>query len=90
MQTQRIRTPAEYAGPIYVVGHKNSHTQRSACGALRVTDMVGGTSRLLTCIESHYLDGLPFTRRSEGTFEMPDILSRKKQLLPAILSVLQQ
>ena len=88
MQTQRIRTPAEYAGPIYVVGHKNSHTQRSACGALRVTDMVGGMSRLLTCIESHYLDGLPFTRRSEGTW--PDILSRKKRLSPAILSALQQ
>ena len=54
-----------------------------------VADMVGGTSRLLTCGESHYLDGLPFTRRSDGTLEMPGILSRKKQLLPAILSALQ-
>ena len=57
--------------------------------ALMVTDIVGGTSRLLTCNESHYLDGLPFTRRSDGTFEMAGIVSRKKQLLPAILSALR-
>ena len=57
--------------------------------ALMVTDIVGGTSRLVTCGESHSLDGLPYARRGEGTFEMPDVVSRKKQLLPAILSALQ-
>jgi len=57
--------------------------------ALMVTDIVGGTSRLLTCIESHYLDGLPYARRHDGTFEMPGIVSRKKQLIPAIFSALQ-
>jgi manganese-dependent inorganic pyrophosphatase len=57
--------------------------------ALMVTDIVGGTSRLLTCGDSHYLDGLPYARRPDGTFEMPGIVSRKKQLLPAILSALQ-
>jgi manganese-dependent inorganic pyrophosphatase len=57
--------------------------------ALMVTDIVGGTSRLLTCGDSHFLDGLPYARRADGTFEMPGIVSRKKQLLPAILSALQ-
>jgi manganese-dependent inorganic pyrophosphatase len=57
--------------------------------ALMVTDIVGGTSRLLTCGDSHHLDGLPYARRADGTFEMPGIVSRKKQLLPAILSALQ-
>jgi len=57
--------------------------------ALMVTDIVGGTSRLVLCGDSHYLDGLPYARRSDGTFEMPGIVSRKKQLIPAILSVLQ-
>jgi len=57
--------------------------------ALMVTDIVGGTSRLLTCLDSHYLDGLPFARRHDGTFEMPGIVSRKKQLIPAIFSALQ-
>jgi manganese-dependent inorganic pyrophosphatase len=56
---------------------------------LLVTDIVGGTSRLLLCGDSHYLDGLPYARRADGTFEMPGVLSRKKQLLPAILSALQ-
>ena len=51
--------------------------------ALMVTDIVGGTSRLLTCGDSHFLDGLPYARRADGTFEMPGIVSRKKQLLPA-------
>jgi manganese-dependent inorganic pyrophosphatase len=57
--------------------------------ALMVTDIVGGTSRLLTCLDSHYLDGLPYPRRHDGTFEMPGIVSRKKQLIPAIFSALQ-
>jgi manganese-dependent inorganic pyrophosphatase len=57
--------------------------------ALMVTDIVGGTSRLLTCVESHHLDGLPYARRPDGTFEMPGIVSRKKQLIPVILSALQ-
>jgi manganese-dependent inorganic pyrophosphatase len=57
--------------------------------ALMVTDIVGGSSRLVMCGDSHYLDGLPYARRSDGTFEMPGIVSRKKQLLPAILSALQ-
>ena len=57
--------------------------------ALMITDIVGGTSRLLTCPEVHYLDGLPYTRRSDGTFEMPGVVSRKKQLVPTILSALQ-
>jgi len=57
--------------------------------ALMVTDIVGGTSCLVLCGDSHYLDGLPYARRADGTFEMPGIVSRKKQLLPAILSALQ-
>jgi manganese-dependent inorganic pyrophosphatase len=57
--------------------------------ALMVTDIVGGSSRLLTCADSHYLDGLPYARRADGAFEMPGIVSRKKQLLPAVLSTLQ-
>jgi manganese-dependent inorganic pyrophosphatase len=57
--------------------------------ALMVTDIVGGTSRLLTCLDSHYLDGLPYPRRHDGTSEMPGIVSRKKQLIPAIFSALQ-
>jgi len=57
--------------------------------ALMITDIVGGASRLLTCVESHYLDGLPFARRPDGTFEMPGIVSRKKQLIPTILGTLQ-
>jgi inorganic pyrophosphatase/exopolyphosphatase len=52
--------------------------------ALMVTDIVGGTDRLVMCGESHHLGGLRYAHRGDGIFEMPDVVSRKKQLLPAI------
>ena len=57
--------------------------------ALRVANIVGGTSCFVTCGESYSLDEMPYARRGDGTFEMPDVVSHKKQLLPAILSALQ-
>ena len=40
--------------------------------------------------EPHYLDGLPFARRADGTFERPGVVSRKKQLLPYLTHCLRQ
>jgi manganese-dependent inorganic pyrophosphatase len=57
--------------------------------ALMVTDIVGTNSRLITSGGSHHLDGLPYARLDDGSFDLPGIVSRKKQLIPVILSVLQ-
>jgi manganese-dependent inorganic pyrophosphatase len=57
--------------------------------ALMVTDILGTRSRLLTSGTSHYLDGLPYSRLDDGIFDMPGVVSRKKQLIPVILNVLQ-
>ncbi len=57
--------------------------------ALMVTDIVYTTSRLVTSGTTHHLDGLPYARLDDGTFDMPGVVSRKKQLIPVILSVLQ-
>ncbi len=57
--------------------------------ALMVTDIVYAKSRLVTSGTSHHLDGLPYARLDDGTFDLPGTVSRKKQLIPAILSVLQ-
>jgi manganese-dependent inorganic pyrophosphatase len=57
--------------------------------ALMVTDIVYAKSRLVASGTSHHLDGLPYARLDDGTFDLPGIVSRKKQLIPAILSVLQ-
>lgn len=56
--------------------------------ALMITDIVETRSYLVTGGDSHYLDALPFSRLDNGTYDLPGIVSRKKQLIPAILSVL--
>jgi manganese-dependent inorganic pyrophosphatase len=55
---------------------------------LMVTDVVRGGSRLvLAGAQAGRLDDLPYARLSDGTLDAPDLVSRKKQLLPAILGL---
>jgi manganese-dependent inorganic pyrophosphatase len=55
---------------------------------LMVTDVVRGTSRLVLAGEkAAVLDELPYQRLPDGTLDAPDVVSRKKQLLPAILGL---
>lgn len=58
---------------------------------LLVTDVVRGSSRLLI---SHpappILDELPFPPLPDGTRDAPGVVSRKKQLLPAVLGLLEK
>jgi manganese-dependent inorganic pyrophosphatase len=56
---------------------------------LMVTDVVRGASRLvLAGPHASVLDDLPYQRLPDGTLNAPDVVSRKKQLLPAILGLL--
>jgi manganese-dependent inorganic pyrophosphatase len=57
--------------------------------ALMVTDILGTRSRLLTSGATHLLDGLPYSRLDDGTYDLPGVVSRKKQLIPVILNALQ-
>ncbi|MFN3492118.1 MAG: DHHA2 domain-containing protein, partial [Anaerolineales bacterium] len=57
---------------------------------LLVTDVVRGTSRLL--ISSDYppiLNDLPYPPLPDGTRDAPGVVSRKKQLLPVVLGLLE-
>lgn len=56
---------------------------------LMVTDVVRGTSRLVLAGDVARLNDLPYTRLPDGTLDAPDVVSRKKQLLPAILGLLE-
>jgi manganese-dependent inorganic pyrophosphatase len=56
---------------------------------LLVTDVVRGTSRLVTAGPERLFDGLPYGRRADGTLDAPGVVSRKKQLLPAVLAALE-
>ena len=56
--------------------------------ALMVTDPVRGNSELLFRGAEAVRRALPYRRTAEDLFLMPGVLSRKKQLLPEILSAL--
>jgi manganese-dependent inorganic pyrophosphatase len=56
---------------------------------LMVTDVVRSTSRLLVAGNKGLLKDLPYDELSDGTLEATGIVSRKKQLLPAIMGLLE-
>jgi manganese-dependent inorganic pyrophosphatase len=56
---------------------------------LLVTDIVQEHSVLLTTLWPSAEKELPYRRLEDGVFDLPDVLSRKKQLLPEILRVLE-
>jgi manganese-dependent inorganic pyrophosphatase len=56
---------------------------------LMVTDVVRGSSRLLLTSDVPALGGLPYPKLPDGTLRAPGVVSRKKQLLPAVLGALE-
>jgi manganese-dependent inorganic pyrophosphatase len=56
---------------------------------LMVTDVVGGGSRLLLSGAPVVLNELPYPLLADGTREAIGVVSRKKQLLPVIFSLLE-
>jgi manganese-dependent inorganic pyrophosphatase len=58
---------------------------------LLVTDVVRGSSRLLLSAPTPpVLDELPYPPLADGTRDAPGVVSRKKQLLPAVLGLLEK
>lgn len=57
---------------------------------LMVTDVVGNSSRLVLVNPPPVLEGLPYLRLPDGTFQADDVVSRKKQLLPVVLGLLEE
>ena len=56
---------------------------------LMVTDIVGGSSRLIFQGDVPFADELPYRRLSDGSFGADEVVSRKKQLLPVLLALLE-
>ena len=58
---------------------------------LLITDVVRGSSRLLTTSSAPpILDDLPYPPLPDGTRDAPGVVSRKKQLLPVVLGLLER
>ena len=56
---------------------------------LMVTDVVRSSSRLLLTDDLPVLSEMPYPRQADGTFLAEGVVSRKKQLLPGILGLLE-
>lgn len=57
---------------------------------LMVTDVVNNTSALLSVNRPASLDELPYSKRSNDVFIADGVVSRKKQLLPVVLGLLEK
>jgi manganese-dependent inorganic pyrophosphatase len=58
---------------------------------LLITDVVRGSSRLLVTSKAPpILDDLPYPPLPDGTRDAPGVVSRKKQLLPVVLGLLER
>ena len=57
---------------------------------LMVTDVVENGSRLILVNAPPVLDDLPYPREPDGTRMARGVVSRKKQLLPTILGLLEE
>lgn len=69
---------------------KMAEAQKLTLALLMVTDVVRGNSRLVVAGHPRVVAALPYARLADDTLDAPDVVSRKKQLLPAVLAALSQ
>jgi manganese-dependent inorganic pyrophosphatase len=69
--------------------HTLQEQRKTDFAVLMVTDIVQNNSLLIGVGTNRYLERLPFSRKGEGVWDLPGVVSRKKQLLPTLLGMLQ-
>jgi manganese-dependent inorganic pyrophosphatase len=67
-----------------------AETHKLALALLLVTDVVRGNSRLVAVGQERLIAALPYRRLDDGTLDAHGVVSRKKQLLPAVLAALSE
>ena len=75
-----------------VVAALDAHRQRNGYffAALLVTDVVCQTSLLLVAADKAFLDTIDYPETQQGIYELKDVVSRKKQLLPYLTGCLHR
>lgn len=79
----------KYLEPLTGALEKMRKTRGMDFAVLMITDVVRGSSSLILDNPPAILTDLPFRRNSDGLLFGKDLVSRKKQLVPAILSLLE-
>lgn len=67
-----------------------AESRKLALSMLMVTDVVRGNSRLVAVGQPRLIAALPYARLDDDTLDAAGIVSRKKQLLPAVLAAIAQ
>ncbi|MCL4528378.1 MAG: DHH family phosphoesterase [Chloroflexi bacterium] len=81
----------EHLKPIYSALDSLRDKRGLDFAMLLITDIVGGSSRLLLSGSAPpILDDLPYLPLPDGTRDAPGVVSRKKQLLPVVLGLLER
>jgi manganese-dependent inorganic pyrophosphatase len=80
--------PQQREGLLQVMEERRNR-ENLALIALMITDVVTGKSHLLARGERNIVDALPFHRVNEDEFDLNDIVSRKKQLAPAVQDAIE-
>jgi len=63
--------------------------EKCAFACLMITDVTRETSLLMIRGEARVIASIAYPRREEAIFEMKDVLSRKKQVLPYFVDLLK-
>ena len=79
---------SDYLGPIQKALADLQKARSLDFAMLMVTDVVRGSSSLVAINTPPILEDLPYPRQTDGTRRANGVVSRKKQLLPSILSLL--
>jgi manganese-dependent inorganic pyrophosphatase len=79
---------SDYLSPIQKALENLRQLRSLDFAMLMVTDVVRGSSSLVSISTPSILDDLPYPMQADGTRLASGVVSRKKQLLPAILSLL--
>ncbi len=89
--TMAFRSPTTTARDRATAGRLDALRERhgAALTLLLLTDPVRGASRLMACGESRLSARLPYHAAPDGLFDAGAVVSRKKQLIPAVLAALE-
>jgi manganese-dependent inorganic pyrophosphatase len=79
----------EYLGPLGEALEKLKEQRGLDFAMLMITDIVEGSSRVLMRAAPPILAELPYKPLADGSLEARGVVSRKKQLLPVILGLLE-
>ncbi|HBO33226.1 MAG TPA: hypothetical protein DD636_00540 [Anaerolineaceae bacterium] len=89
VETTDLYQIGEFVDPLRAALVGLNKEQALDFSGLMVTDVVEGSSRLIFVDEPPALDELPYEPLHDGTVLATGVVSRKKQLLPIILSLLE-